>query len=401
VIIILNWNGWQDTLECLESLYQVDYPNYDVILIDNGSKDKSIKKIREYAEGEIRVESKFFEYSSGNKPIKIVEYTEEEAGYDGGKEIELKNLLPNKKMILIKNDRNYGFAGGNNIGIRYALRALNPKHILLLNNDTVVDKKFLIESVNLVESNNKIGMIATKLLFHENPRIINSVGTIIFRNGSAAHLGCREVDTGQYNQVFETFAPCAAAALYRSEMLKEIGLLDEDFFAYLEDVDLGWRARLAGWTCLFSPKSVVYHKHSASSKPYSKFKLYQLERNRLLLALKNYPTKYIGLLPVLDFYRYSLMFLVRKSNIEVSKYYSNVGVSSIFTTVLKSMMDFLRYSPKFLLKRKQVQRLIKVNDAEIEDWFKRFSKNFSEVLGSNDKYNVRRCLIGRNMRRRR
>jgi len=84
-IIILNWNGWKDTIECLESVYQITYPNYNVIVVDNGSEDESIEKIREYCKGKIKVESKFFEYNLGNKPIKIIEYTREEAEDGGGK----------------------------------------------------------------------------------------------------------------------------------------------------------------------------------------------------------------------------------------------------------------------------------------------------------------------------
>ena len=111
-IIILNWNGWEDTIECLESLYQIIYPNYDAIVVDNGSEDDSIKKIKEYCEGKIKVKSKFFEYSSENKPIKIIEYTREEAEAGEGKEEELENVPSNRKIVLIRNDKNYGFAGG-------------------------------------------------------------------------------------------------------------------------------------------------------------------------------------------------------------------------------------------------------------------------------------------------
>ena len=114
-IIILNWNGWEDTIECLESLYQITYPNYDVIVVDNGSEDESIEKIKEYTEGKNRVESKFFEYSCENKPIKIIEYTREEAEAGGGKKKEIENLPPNKKLIIIKNEKNYGFAASDDV----------------------------------------------------------------------------------------------------------------------------------------------------------------------------------------------------------------------------------------------------------------------------------------------
>ena len=146
-IIILNWNGWKDTLECLESLYQINYPNYDVIVIDNGSEDESIKKIREYCKGKIETKSDFFEYSEDNKPIKIFEFKEEELETKKTINNEFSSLSPNKRLILIKNHKNYGFAEGSNIGIRFALKSFNSDYILLLNNDTVVDKTFLTELV--------------------------------------------------------------------------------------------------------------------------------------------------------------------------------------------------------------------------------------------------------------
>jgi len=163
-IIILNWNGWEDTIECLESLYQITYPNYDVIVVDNGSEDESIEKIKEYAEGNIEVESKFFEYSDRDKPIKIIEYKREEAEAGGGKEEDIADLPSNKRMIITKNEKNYGFAEGNNIGMRYALKALNPEYVLLLNNDTVVDKEFLGELVKVWESDEKIGIVGLRFI---------------------------------------------------------------------------------------------------------------------------------------------------------------------------------------------------------------------------------------------
>jgi len=141
-IIVLNWNGWQDTIECLESLYQISYPNYEIIVVDNGSKDESIENIKKYCEGKIKVKSKFFEYSNDNKQINIIEYTREQAGTIEYKKNKISNFPSNKKLTLIKNEKNFGFAEGNNIAIRYALKALNINYILLLNNDTIVEKNF-------------------------------------------------------------------------------------------------------------------------------------------------------------------------------------------------------------------------------------------------------------------
>jgi GT2 family glycosyltransferase len=128
-IIILNWNGSEDTVECLESVYKIKYPNYNIILLDNASNDESLEKIRGYLEGKIKVKSPFFEYAR-NKPLKFREYLKNEIESLKNRD----NHYLNKELILIKNDKNYGFTEGNNIGIRYALNTLNSDYILLLNN---------------------------------------------------------------------------------------------------------------------------------------------------------------------------------------------------------------------------------------------------------------------------
>ena len=242
-IIILNWNGWKDTIECLESLYQITYPDYDVIIVDNGSEDESIEKIKEYCGGKIKVESTFFEYDPDNKPIKIVEYTREEAEAGGGKEKEIRDWPSNRKLIIIKNEKNYGFAEGNNIGMRYALKALNlnPDYIWLLNNDTVADKEFLGELVKAGMSYGRIGICRAKLLKMHNPKIIDSTGHIL-RMGRVVDRGTRKIDKGQYDNKTDVIGAMAAACLYKREMLEDIGLFDRSFFTVYEDAELSWRA---------------------------------------------------------------------------------------------------------------------------------------------------------------
>jgi len=173
-IVILNYNGWQDTIECLESVYQIDYPNYDVILVDNASSEDSIVKIKEYCDGKIKVESKFFEYNPNNKPIMVAEYEKNELE-DCSIDPDFRNLPSNRKLILIKNDRNYGFAGGNNIGVRFAMKYLKPEFILFLNNDTVVDEKFLMSLVGKIKDNSIIGS-AQSLLLRKDCETIDSLG---------------------------------------------------------------------------------------------------------------------------------------------------------------------------------------------------------------------------------
>lgn len=157
-IIILNWNGWKDTIECLESLFQINYPNYDVIVVDNASNDNSVKKMKEYCLGKIKVESKFVNYTLNNKPIIILEYTNKdlEKGTHSKEEESFLKIKSNKKMVLIINDKNYLFVVGNNIPLKYyVFKKLKTDYILLLNNDTVVEKNFLNELVEFGEKNKK------------------------------------------------------------------------------------------------------------------------------------------------------------------------------------------------------------------------------------------------------
>ena len=259
-IIILNWNGWEDTIECLESLYRITYPNYDAIVVDNGSEDESIEKIKGYVDGEIKAESKFFEYDPGNKPIKIIEYTREEAEAGVREKKEIADSPLNRKLILIKNESNYGFTKGNNIAMRYALKALNPDYILLLNNDTVVDEEFLGELVKVAEIDKNIGICAAKILKMHNPKIIDSTGHV-FKWGRIIDRGNGKVDKEQYdNKTDDVIGAMAAACLYRIEMLEEIGLFDESFSISYEDAELSWRAYINGWKAKYVPGAVVYHK---------------------------------------------------------------------------------------------------------------------------------------------
>ena len=302
-IIILNWNGWKDTIECLESLYQITYPNYDVIVVDNGSENESIEKMKEYAEGKIKVESKFFEYNPENKPIKIIEYTREEAEAGGGIEKGIADLPSNRKLILIKNEKNYGFAEGNNIGMRYALKALNPGYVLLLNNDTVVDKAFLGELVKVAESDDKIGIVGAVNYYYDNPeRIWFSGGKINFWNGKVYNIGVNEMDKGQYDMIKEVDYVAGSCFLITKEGIEKVGMLNHAYFAYWDEADWCVRVHKAGYRVLYVPKAKIWHKVSSTSKKISGFYEYYNTRNTFLF-MKKHATR-------IQFFSFILWFFV-------------------------------------------------------------------------------------------
>jgi GT2 family glycosyltransferase len=288
-IIILNWNSWSDTLECLESVYQMTYPFFDVIVVDNGSENDSIEKIKEFAEGKIQVRSTFFTYSQENKPIDYFEYTRKVVDSDG---IEKANILKNpagKNLIIIKNEKNYGFAEGNNIAIRLLLNTHLSKYILILNNDTVVDKMLINHLVFLAESDKKVGFVGPKTYYYNyNGRtdVINfSGGLLDMWRGNSYPIGFQEVDRGQYDKTRIVDYVEGSCFLANKEVFEKIGCLDKSFFTYWEETDLCIRASRSGYRLMYAPEAKIWHKVAASSK--GKVKSYYFTRNRFFFMRRN------------------------------------------------------------------------------------------------------------------
>ncbi|MEN4017616.1 MAG: glycosyltransferase family 2 protein [Methanobacterium sp.] len=318
-IIILNWKGWEDTVECLESLYHIDYPNYDVIVVDNGSSDDSVNKIKEYCQGKIKLESSFFEYDPLNKPIKILEHIGEELKPKNDKVELIENLPSNKKIILIKNKENYGFAEGNNIGIKYALDALNPDYILLLNNDTVVDKKFLHELVNVAKSSDEIGAVGPKTYFYSEKDMIQwtAGGFINSKYFKVEPVGHLEIDNGQYDRNQELDFIIGSCVLCKREMIEKVGLLNLDYFMYFEDVDWSLRILKNNYKCVYAYKSKIWHKMGVSSS--NCFKTYYFHMNRVYLFKKYYKRiEYLKslLMFILVIFPQESLYLVRHTGIK-------------------------------------------------------------------------------------
>ncbi len=291
-IVILNWNGWVDTIECLESLYRITYSNYDVIVVDNGSKDDSIRRIKEYANGEIRVSSRFFEYAPSNKPIKVFEISEDNAREGRFNKPLYEKYDPDRRMILIKNKDNYGYVGGNNIGVKFAISVFNPDYILILNNDTVVDRDFLSELVRAAESNEKIGIVSPKIYYYRNSNRVQycgikfSLGIVHKRVYKSRKQLCKDNPP-----LIPTEEVHGACMLIKHDVLSVVGHLDEDYFAYWEETDFSIKARRVGFLLLTSSTSNIWHKvgnKNLLKKRIRPLSAYLFGRNMVLIVIKNY-----------------------------------------------------------------------------------------------------------------
>jgi hypothetical protein len=243
-IIILNWNGIKDTLECLASIRKINYTNYQVVVVDNGSKNN---------EGE-----------------------------------RIKKSYPNIKLI--KNKQNLGFTGGNNKGIKFSLRN-NAKYILLLNNDTIVTPSFLSPLVEVLENKQKIGAVSPQILY-PNTNIIWSLGGKISTFGVPQMIKKRKQQI-KYPTILKPDYLTGCCILLKSGIIKKIGLLDETFFTTFEDWDYSIRIKRSGSEIITLTSSIIYHKKSASSGVEGKDKItpflaFYKGRNALTLIKKHF-----------------------------------------------------------------------------------------------------------------
>lgn len=299
-IVILNWNGWMDTIECLESLYQINYPNYEIIVVDNDSSDDSINRIKEYCKGKIEIKSEFFKYNPQNKPVHFFEYTNKESEDIKTQKKEIIELPSNKKLILIKNDKNYGFSEGNNVAIRYCLKTSHPDYILFLNNDTVVDKKFLDKMVMTAEKDSKIGIIGPKIFYYDyfgKKDVLWSIGGIVDISRYPGYFDIDEKDL-KYNQksLLEFDWVSGAAMLVKSKEVP-IKYLNTEFFFGCEDVDLAIKLKEFGYKIVAVSDAYVWHKVSASkNKKRMRNILKEIKTN--LKFLKSHKNHFYLFLPV-------------------------------------------------------------------------------------------------------
>lgn len=257
-VVVLHFNGEKDTLECLQTLSNLSAEDCRllIIVVDNGSTAAS------------------------------------------------KAVISNFQVRLIRNEENLGFAGGNNVGIKYALDWA-ADYILILNNDTLVDKNLIDELLKVANSDEKIGIVVPKIYFakgyefHKDRYKNQNLGKVIWYAGGimdwenviGKHRGVDEIDRGQYDKIGETDFATGCCMLVKKEVFETLGLFDKKYFLYYEDSDLSVRAKKAGYKIMYVPKAIIWHKNAGSGGCGSLLQDYYITRNRLIFAMRYAPLR--------------------------------------------------------------------------------------------------------------
>jgi GT2 family glycosyltransferase len=308
-VIIPNWDGMNYLPGCLSCMQAQTLDNFEVIVVDNGSRDGSVQFIRN----------------------------------------------THQWITLIELPENIGFAAACNIGIHSA----RGRYVAVLNNDTEADPHWIQGLVSAADTDKKIGMVASKILLSRESREIDSVGMLMYPDGIGKQRGRGEIDRGQFDEKKEILFPSACAALYRKEMLQQIGLFDEDFFAYCEDTDLGLRALSGGWKAVLAPDAIVYHHYSGTGGKYSSFKAMLVERNRLWVALKNFPLTWLLALPFHTLLRYSFqLYGGISSRGGTGIFIRSHSIREIAATFIRAYVSAIQKFPVMIKKRKSIARKI-------------------------------------------
>ncbi len=296
-VIIPNWNGAHHLPVCLEALRRQTLRDFEVWVVDNGSRDDS--------------------------PAVLTRYPE---------------------VHVLALGENRGFTGACNAG----LRAARGRYRVLLNNDTEVAPTWLEAVAVAFEAHPRVGLVASKMLLFDRRDTFHTAGDYVTLDGLAHNRGVWQRDEGQYDHPAYVFSACGGSAAYRQTMLDEIGLLDDDYFFSFEDVDLAWRAQLAGWRCLYQPAAVVYHKLKASGGGVTAS--YYDGRNRLYTLLKDYPA---------DLWRrHGHRVIAAQFRLAWKALRQWRGAAARAT--LRGMLAGLRGAPRMLRKRRAVQRMRRV-----------------------------------------
>jgi GT2 family glycosyltransferase len=313
-VVVVNLNR-RDLLEmCLASLWSQSFTDFEVVVVDNGSSDDSVRFLK---------------------------------------------AVRDRRLQIVELPENQGFAGGCNAGI---VRA-RGRYIATLNNDAEADPRWLEALVRVMESDSHVGMCASKILFHGDRLRIDKAGHLIYWDGLNHGRGSGEPDRGQFEIEEEVLFPDGAAALYRRDMLDQSGIFDESFFAYGDDADVGLRGRLAGWTCVYAPTAIVYHIHSATAGKFSGLKAFLVERNRFFVAVKLFPFPLLLVSPLFTmvrfaFHAYGAVFRVGSSG----QFAADTSRTALAVAILKAYWSGVKHVPAMWRARRKIRRQRSLSD---------------------------------------
>lgn len=307
-IVIVNWNGKKLLMDCINSLSKISYKNYELVISDNGSVDGSIEYIN-----------------------------------------NLKKK--GKKIVLVENGKNLGFADGNNTGVKKA----NGELILFLNNDTFLDKNFLSILVDDLLNHPEYAAVQPKILSYPNKSTVDSAGSFFLNTGFLYHFGHNKKDQKKYDVPHEIFSMKGACMLFRKKVLDKTGVFDGDYFAYFEETDLCIRTLLSGFKLGYTPKSKIYHIGGATSKNLvSSFVQYNSYKNRIYTYLKDFEIHtLLRIMPL-----HLLMCEI------ISGVYILKGQFGLSFCIQRAIFWNLRNYKKLLKDRKKIKKMRKVSDSE-------------------------------------
>ena len=330
-VIIPTCNKSELLKETVDAVLKQSYNDYEIVIVDNGSKDNTAQIISEY-----------------------------------------KIINKNIKSVNLKD--NLGFAIGFNRGYAASMGI----YIVSLNNDAVPDKNWLFELVKTVKSDKKAGMVASLNLFYHDSNIIENSGHLLFADGQNI---CRHRNKKLDSIVFkgnEVLSPSGSSSLYKREMFDELQGFDEDLYAFGEDFDLALRGWLMGWKALFSKDAVVKHKYSSTLGKYAKEKIFFIERNRILVSLKILPVSNLIIMPFFNLLRLSgyLLLLFNKQG-TLSKTENSL---SIFKTILSARFNSLYYLFSCYKKRRILYKDKKIDINSFKKLLKKHKASLREIL---------------------
>ena len=320
-VVVVNYERCALLRACLASLAAQRDVEFEVIVVDNGSRDGSAGMVE-------------------------------------------REFVPRRtpQVTLIRNSGNRGFCAANNQGFS----AARGRFVAVLNNDAEAEPGWLSALVSAFRGRPRVGMAASKILVHEDPRRIDKVGHLIYPDGQNRGRGSGEIDNGQYDRLEEALWPDGCAAMYRREMLEEIGGFDEDFFAYADDADLGLRGRIAGWSCLYVPAAVVRHHRGSTLGVGSGRRVELIERNRILLAVKLFPASLLWLNPWYYAVRVAAgLWAGIRNRGETRRFPGMRGKLLLGASVIKGCLSALPLLPKMLRKRRELRRLRKLTPGQV------------------------------------